>query len=115
MSFRQLTHGPSFIEYRALVFNKTYVWEMRVENEFAGGTVAHLVVLSPHSEKVLGSIPARDAVGAGGVLPPSRHQCPGLSVWSLHVLPVSPRVGTLTKNMQESWSLNCLPLASRGA
>ena len=24
----------------------------------------------------------------------------GLSVWSLHVLPVSPRVGTLTKNMQ---------------
>ena len=108
VSFRQLTHGPSFIEYRALVFNKTYVWEMRVENEFAGGTVAHLVVLSPHSEKVLGSIPARDAVGAGGVLPPPRHQCPyprrgwrkGLSVWSLHVLPVSPRVGTLTKNMQ---------------
>ena len=54
------------------------------------------------------TIPAGDAVGAGGVFSPPCHQFPyprwgwqkGLSVWSLHVLPVSPRVGTLTKNMQ---------------
>ena len=79
-----------------------------MKTEILGGTVAQSVVLSPHSSKVLGSIPAGDAVGAGGVFSPPRHQCPypgwgwqkGLSVWSLHVLPVSPRVGTLTKNMQ---------------
>ena len=40
------------------------------------GTVAQSVVLSPHSKKVLGSIPAGDAVGAGGVFSPPRHQCP---------------------------------------
>src|SRR4029434_1767918 len=48
------------------------------------GTVAQVLALPPHSKKVMGSIPAWGAVGSGG-------QVPGLSVWSLHVLPVFTR------------------------
>src|SRR4029434_2452034 len=61
------------------------------------GTVAQLLALPPHSKKVMGSIPTWGAVGSGGqVLPRVLHSAqvgylPGLSVWSLHVLPVFTR------------------------
>ena len=55
--------------------------------------VAQVLALPPHSKKVLGSISAWGAVGTGGqVLPrPSVGYLPGLSLWSLHVLPVFTR------------------------
>src|SRR4029434_10988323 len=62
-----------------------------------GGTVAQLLALPPHSKKVMGSIPTEGAVGSGGqILPRVLHSAqvgylPGLSVWSLHVLPVFTR------------------------
>ena len=60
------------------------------------GTVAQLLALLPHSKKVMGSIPAWGAVGSGGQVLPRVHSAqvgylPGLSVWSLHVLPVFTR------------------------
>ena len=59
------------------------------------GTVAQLLALlalPPHSKKVMGSIPTLGAVGSGGQVLPRVHSArvgylPGLSVWSLHVLP----------------------------
>ena len=51
----------------------------------------------------------------------SAHTCPrwgwrkGLCVWSLHVLPVSPRVGTLTKKHAVILVSILSPLALRGA
>src|SRR4029434_3791588 len=55
-----------------------------------------LLALQPHSKKVMGSIPAWGAVGSGGQVLPRVHSAqvgylPGLSVWSLHVLPVFTR------------------------
>ena len=52
-----------------------------------------LLALLPHSKKVMGSIPAWGAVGYGGqvlprVLSAQVGYLPGLSVWTLHVLPV---------------------------
>ena len=60
------------------------------------GTVAQLLALlalQPHSKKVMGLIPAWGAVGSGGqvLLRPQVGYLPGLSVWSLHVLPVFTR------------------------
>ena len=60
------------------------------------GTVAQVLALPPHSKKVMGSIPAWGAVGSGGQVLPRVHSAqvgylPGLSVWSLHVLPVFTR------------------------
>src|SRR4029434_5053229 len=51
-----------------------------------------LLALPPHSKKVMGLIPAWGAVGSGGQVLPRVHSAqvgylPGLSVWSLHVLP----------------------------
>ena len=66
------------------------------DNSIKCGTVAQLLALPPHSKKVMGSIPAWGAVGSGGQVLP-RHNgaqvgyLPGLSVWSLHVLPVFTR------------------------
>ena len=89
--------------------------------------MAQSVAHSPHSKKVVGSIPAGDAVGVGGVSSLrviSAHTLrwgwrKGLSVWSLHVLPVFPWVASVScyphKNMQRSLGLYSLPLASRGA
>ena len=56
-------------------------------------TVAQVLALPPHSKKVMGSIPAWGAVGSGGQVLPRVHSAQvgyllGLSVWSLHVLPV---------------------------
>ena len=58
--------------------------------------VAQLLALPPHCKKVMGSIPALGAVGSGGQVLPRVHSAqvgypPGLSVWSLHVLPVFTR------------------------
>ena len=55
-----------------------------------------VLALPPHSKKVMGSIPAWGAVGSGGQVLPRVHSAqvgylPGLSVWSLHVLPVFTR------------------------
>ena len=55
-----------------------------------------LLALPPHSKKVMGSIPTWGAVGSGGQVLPRVHSAqvgylPGLSVWSLHVLPVFTR------------------------
>ena len=53
-----------------------------------------LLALPPHSKKVMGSIPTWSAVGSGGAGPLHSAQVgylPGLSVWSLHVLPVFTR------------------------
>ena len=66
---------------------------------FFGGTVPQLLALlalPPHSKKVMGSIPAWGAVGSEGQVLPRVHSAqvgylPGLSVWSLHVLPVFTR------------------------
>src|SRR4029434_10504505 len=63
-----------------------------------GGSLA----LQPHSKKVMGSIPAWGAVGSGGQVLPRVHSAqvgylPGLSVWSLHVLPVFPPLRTPTE------------------
>src|SRR4029434_4315879 len=60
---------------------------------FVIGTVAQVLALLPHSQKVLGSIPAWGAVGTGGRFSFSAQvgYLPGLSVWSLHVLPVFTR------------------------
>ena len=60
------------------------------------GTVAQVLALPPHSKKAMGSIPAWGAVGSGGQVLPGVHSAqvgylPGLSVWSLHVLPVFTR------------------------
>ena len=63
------------------------------------GTVAQLLALlalPPHSKKVMGSIPAWAAVGSVGQVLPRVHSAqvgylPGLSVGSLHVLPVFTR------------------------
>ena len=60
------------------------------------GTVAQLLALPPHSKKVMGLIPTWGAVGSGGQVLPRVHSAqvgylPGLSVWSLHVLPVFTR------------------------
>ena len=60
------------------------------------GMVAQVLALPPHSKKVMGSIPAWGAVGSGGQVLPRVHSAqvgylPGLSVWSLHVLPVFTR------------------------
>src|SRR4029434_8304282 len=64
-----------------------------------GGTVAQLLALlalPPQSKKVMGSIPALGAVDSWGEVLPRLHSAqmvylPGLSVWSLHVLPVFTR------------------------
>src|SRR4029434_1199615 len=64
-----------------------------------GGTVAQLLALlalPPQSTRVMGSIPAWGAVDSGGQVLPRVHSAqvgylPGLSVWSLHVLPVFTR------------------------
>src|SRR4029434_2504706 len=61
-----------------------------------GGTVAQLLALlalPPTSKKVMGSIPTWGTVGSGGQVLPRVNSAqvgylPGLSVWSLHVLPV---------------------------
>src|SRR4029434_5026095 len=60
---------------------------------FFYGTVSQLL---HHSKKVMGSIPAWGTVGFGGQFLPRVHSAqvgylPGLSVWSLHVLPVFTR------------------------
>src|SRR4029434_323481 len=72
-----------------------------------GGTVAQLLALlalPPQSKKVMGSIPALGAVDSWGEVLPRLHSAqmvylPGLSVWSLHVLPVFTR-GFLHKDGQ---------------
>src|SRR4029434_9506827 len=63
---------------------------------FSSCTVAQLLALPPHSKKVIGLIPTWGAVGSGGQVLPRVHSAqvgylPGLSVWSLHVLPVFTR------------------------
>ena len=68
------------------------------------GTVAQVLALPPHSKKVMGLIPAWGAVGSEGQVLPRVHSAqvvylPGLSVWSLHVLPVFTR-GFLQKEPQ---------------
>ena len=67
------------------------------------GTVALVIALLPHSKKVPGSIPAWVAVYSG------RLSHWGLSVWSLHVLPVLAwgslhisSISTPIKNMQNA-------------
>ena len=70
------------------------VSEVLADHEW--GTVAQLLALlalPPHSKKDMGSIPAWAAVGSVGQVLPRVHSAqvgylPGLSVWSLHVLPV---------------------------
>ena len=69
-----------------------------IDTVFAG-TVSQLLALlalPPHSKKVMGSIPAWGAVGSWGQVLPRVHSAqvgylPGLSVWSLHVLPAFTR------------------------
>ena len=70
--------------------------------------MAQLLALPPLRKKVMGLIPAWGAVGSGGQVLPRVHSAqvgylPGLSVWSLHVLPVFTEQNTcpsLTKDGQ---------------
>src|SRR4029434_5431237 len=76
------------------------------------GTVAQVLALPPHSKKVMGSIPAWGAVCSGGqTFSAQVGYLPGLSVWSLHVLPMFSS-GFLhsepqQKNMQKNRTLSC--------
>ena len=57
-----------------------------------------MLALSPHSKKVLGSVPAWGAVVLGACSPQAFGAqvgyLLGLSLWSLHVLPVFTRVSS---------------------
>ena len=76
-------------------FNLRLISGMTIMRDYTG-TVAQLLALPSHSKKVMGSIPTWGAVGSGGQVLPRVNSAqvgylPGLSVWSLHVLPVFTR------------------------
>src|SRR4029434_5194999 len=76
------------------------------------GTVAQLLallVLLPHSKKVMGLIPAWGAVGTGGRFSFSAQvgYLPGLSVWSLHVHKGFPPPRTPTEKHAKRTEHSC--------